>query len=290
MTDWQISHRTGYLYPTPAQRALHLAWLKPRETPAQTVREYALHCDPPPDTLRWHTDTYANAYCFIEHLGAHTQFALTSRFTVSCTAGDWRQQTANQAPWEQALPGPRDAEGYEFTLNEHPPELLTRLLDYARPSFPPGRPLGEAVLDLNSRIHADFDYVTGATDVTTPLKTVLDTRRGVCQDFAGVATGCLRALGLPARYVSGYVEPVVGGQSAIGASHAWAAVRNAAGHWLGFDPTNAVIAGDGHIVLAIGRRYTDCPPLKGIIYGGGSAAPEVAVEVIRCDSPNPTSA
>jgi transglutaminase-like putative cysteine protease len=282
MAEWQITHRTSYRYPNPAHRALHLAWLKPRDDESQTLRNFALECRPQADELLWHTDGYGNAYCFIEHLTPHGDFSIVSRATVSCREFDWTG-TAGRSPWEQARPGPKDVQGCEFTLSEHAPELLARLRDYASPSFPPGRPLGEAVLELSDRIHDDFAYVSGSTSIATPLETVLDNRRGVCQDFAGVAIGCLRSLGLSARYVSGYVEPVVGGQSAIGASHAWAAVRDADGRWLDIDPTNATVARGGHITLAWGRRYADCPPLKGIIYGGGKAIPEVAVEVTRLD-------
>lgn len=280
MTDWQITHRTRYHYPSPAQRALHLAWLKPREHEGQTLRTFTLECLPEADGLRWHSDAYGNAYCFIEHLVPHEDFSVTSRATVACREYDWTE-TAGRTPWEHARAAPGDVEGCEFTLSGHAPSLLDRLRDYASPSFQPGRPLSEAVLELGDRIKQDFAYVSGATNVATPLQTVLDNRRGVCQDFAGVAIGCLRALGLAARYVSGYVEPVIGGQSAIGASHAWAAVRDADGRWLDFDPTNATVARGGHITLAWGRRYSDCPPLKGVIYGGGKAAPEVAVEVTR---------
>lgn len=280
MAAWQIIHSTHYRYPGPADRALHLAWLKPRDDETQSLREFSLECRPEADELIWHTDAYGNAYCFIEHLTPHEQFSIVGRSIVNCHEFDWTESAGN-SPWERARPGPRDVVGSEFTLSEHTPELLERLRDYALPSFAAGRPLGQAILELSERIHDDFAYVSGSTDVATPLETVFENRRGVCQDFAGIAIGCLRALGLPARYVSGYVEPVIGGQSAIGASHAWAAARDTDGRWLDFDPTNATVAHGGHITLAWGRRYADCPPLKGLIYGGGSASPEVAVEVTR---------
>ena len=283
MAEWQITHRTRYRYPSQASRALHLAWLKPRDDESQTLRSFALDCQPQADELLWHTDSYGNAYCFIEHLSPHEDFAIVSHATVSCREFDWTGTDGRRA-WNQARPGPKDVQGCEFTLSEHTPKLLAKLRDYASPSFPTGRPLGEAVLELGDRIHRDFAYVSGSTNIATPLETVFENRRGVCQDFAGIAIACLRSLGLPARYVSGYVEPIVGGQSAIGASHAWAAVRDADGRWLDFDPTNATAARSGHITLAWGRRYADCPPLKGVVYGGGKASPEVAVEVTRIDA------
>ena len=280
MATWQIVHTTCYAYPAPARRALHLAWLQPRATAWQTLLAFELRCEPAASEMLWHADLYANPFCFMEHLGAHDSFTVTSRAQVRVADAGWPPD-AGRHPWEQAVSDGQDPEGCEFALSDHTPELLARLRDYALPSFTPGRPLADAVLDLNRRIHQDFAYVSGATDVDTPLATVLDTRRGVCQDFAGVAIGCLRALGLPARYVSGYVEPVIGGQSAIGASHAWAAVRDAQGRWLDFDPTNDAVPQGGHITLAWGRGYADCPPLKGILYGGGAAVPQVAVEVTR---------
>jgi transglutaminase-like putative cysteine protease len=154
---------------------------------------------------------------------------------------------------------------------------------YAAPSFAPARPILDAVLDLTHRIHADFEYRPGATSVTTPALEVLARRHGVCQDFAHLELACLRALGLPARYVSGYLHThrTPGAARLVGAdaSHAWVSVWCGEAGWIDVDPTNDLVAGDQHLTLAWGRDYADVAPIKGVILGGGEHSVEVAVEV-----------
>ncbi len=140
----------------------------------------------------------------------------------------------------------------------------------AAPSFPPGRPIVEATADLCTRLHRSFDYDPAFTEVSTPLAAVLDGRRGVCQDFAHLAVGCLRSLGLAARYVSGYLETSRRpGAVTVGAdaSHAWCAVWTGAGGWIDFDPTNGRIPADGHATVAWGRDYGDVTPVRGVVIG-----------------------
>jgi len=160
--------------------------------------------------------------------------------------------------------------------------------DYARASFPPGRPLLEAVRDLTRRIHQEFRYDPGFTTIVTPLAEVLAHRRGVCQDFAHLQIACLRSLGLPARYVSGYLEtlPPPGKAKLQGAdaSHAWVSVYDPEQGWTDFDPTNDQLVGEQHITTAWGRDYGDVTPLKGIIFGGGEHTLEVAVDVERLET------
>ena len=155
--------------------------------------------------------------------------------------------------------------------------------EYAAPSFPLGRPLLEAMADLNRRIHQEFTYDPHFTTVATPLNQVLTEQRGVCQDFAHLAMACLRAWGLAARYVSGYLEtlPPPGQPRLIGAdaSHAWLAVYVPGVGWAEFDPTNDCMPGEQHITLAWGRDYGDVAPLKGVMTGGGSHSLEVSVDV-----------
>jgi transglutaminase-like putative cysteine protease len=156
-----------------------------------------------------------------------------------------------------------------------------RLAAYARPSFAPGRPVLEAARELVHRIHADFTYDPHATTIATPLVEVLERRRGVCQDFAHLAIGCLRSLRLPARYVSGYLltHPPPGQPKLVGAdaSHAWFAVFVPGAGWFDFDPTNDLVPADEHVSVAVGRDYDDVTPLRGVIQGGG--AHEVTVQV-----------
>ena len=193
--------------------------------------------------------------------------------------------------WQQArrrLSEPADAEtldAVQFCLDSPLVRAEAALGEYAAGSFAPGRPLTDAVADLMARIHADFAYDPTATDVTTPPLDVLRRRRGVCQDFAHLAIGCLRSLGLAARYVSGYLETVPPpGQAKLAgadASHAWLQVYLPDVGWQDWDPTNNLQPTDRHVVTAWGRDYGDVPPLKGIIYGGGEThSIEVQVDVI----------
>lgn len=152
-----------------------------------------------------------------------------------------------------------------------------------------GRPLLDAARDLTRRIYQDFTYDPHFTTVATPLDQVLENRRGVCQDFAHLAIGCLRSMGLAARYISGYLEtiPPPGQPRMEGAdaSHAWLAVYLPTLGWVEFDPTNDCMPGEQHITLAWGRDYGDVVPLKGIMSGGGSHELEVGVDVKRSGSP-----
>ena len=181
-------------------------------------------------------------------------------------------------------PRAADPTWVEWTL---PSALVPLGRDYAAfaaSSFPAGRPLLDAALDLTHRIHTGFTYDTEATSIATPVAEVLATRRGVCQDFAHLMLACLRSLGLPARYVSGYLEttPPAGQPRLRGAdaSHAWCAVHDPALGWLDCDPTNGCLVGERHVTLAWGRDYADVSPVTGIVLGGGAHGVGVAVDVI----------
>jgi len=192
------------------------------------------------------------------------------------------------AAWLMAAPDPAAIEAREFVLDSPLVATSAALAAFAAPAFPVGRPLLEAVLDLNSAIQREFTYDPGFTTVATPLSEVLTLRCGVCQDFAHLAIGCLRSLGVPARYVSGYVEsvPPPGGSRLRGAdaSHAWFAVYIPDVGWVDLDPTNDQLVTTQHVTTAWGRDYADVTPLKGVIFGGGSHSLEVEVDVTRCTS------
>ena len=155
---------------------------------------------------------------------------------------------------------------------------------YASRSFTHGRPWLEAVIELMHRIHADFEFEPGATTVSTSVDEVLSQRRGVCQDFAHLMLACLRAHGLPARYVSGYLltEPPPGMARLMGvdASHAWIAAYSPQHGWVEFDPTNDQLADQRYITLTWGADFADVVPLRGVIYGGGDQLMDVEVSVI----------
>jgi transglutaminase-like putative cysteine protease len=175
----------------------------------------------------------------------------------------------------------------EFALDLDPPEITDGVREYAAPSFAAGRPLIEVLRDLGSRIHADFTYRSGSTTVSTGVNEMLAARAGVCQDFARLAIACLRANGLAASYVSGYLatDPPPGKDRMVGidATHAWAAVWTPDNRWRGLDPTNDQLIDERYIIVGRGRDYADVPPLRGIIYTNSeNSVIDVAVDVVPC--------
>jgi transglutaminase-like putative cysteine protease len=179
---------------------------------------------------------------------------------------------------------PEGTDAYQFVFDSIRVSAKPELALYARESFSPGRPLLEAVFDLTTRIHQDFRFDPKATEVTTPVETFFEKRRGVCQDFSHLQIACMRSLGLPARYVSGYLRtlPPAGGTRLVGAdaSHAWCAAWCPGFGWVDFDPTNNCVPSDGHITLAWGRDYSDVSPIRGVLLGGAKHSLKVGVDVM----------
>jgi transglutaminase-like putative cysteine protease len=194
-------------------------------------------------------------------------------------------------PWEVARAmlrsdlTPAGLEAMEFTWASTLVPLFAEVEDFARESFGPGRPLLDAAADLNRRIHDEFEYKPLVTTVSTPIREVLATRRGVCQDFAHLMIAAVRSMGLAARYVSGYLLTHRPGNSprlvGADASHAWVSVFLPGYGWADLDPTNGTMPGDEHITLAWGRDYSDVSPLRGVILGGGNQSLTVAVDVAQ---------
>jgi transglutaminase-like putative cysteine protease len=219
----------------------------------------------------------------------HRTLTVTARSTVEVTPREGPSPDHTPA-WEtirDTLRHDRSAavlEAYQYLFDSPHITCSARLRHYAAPSFRPGQPLFGAVFDLTRRIHTDFTYDPQATSVSTPLHDVLRARRGVCQDFAQVQIGCLRTLGLAARYVSGYLvtQPPPGEPRLVGAdaSHAWVSVYCPGYGWIDVDPTNNVLPSERHITVALGRDYSDVSPIKGILLGGGQHTMRVAVDVV----------
>jgi transglutaminase-like putative cysteine protease len=174
----------------------------------------------------------------------------------------------------------------EFMFDSPMVKANQALREYAEPSFSPNQTLLSSVMNLTQRIYQDFKYSPQSTTVATPLSEVLAKKQGVCQDFAHLQIGCLRAMGYPAKYVSGYIEtlPAPGKVKLVGtdASHAWISVYSPSEGWVEFDPTNNCVAADQHIITAWGRDYFDVTPLRGIIFGGGEKPVlTISVDVAR---------
>jgi transglutaminase-like putative cysteine protease len=285
---YNIIHRTVYQYSAPVTVSHHAARVEPRILPQQATERFALHIDPAPALQKTRTDYFGNrVWGFaIQEIHNRLEVTATSRVTVAPVTAP---ALALSPPWEKVVElfsdpvSPEVVEPYQFVFDSPLLHVSAELADYARPSFAPETPLLVAVADLNRRIFKDFKYDPVATTVATPLEEVLAKRRGVCQDFAHLAIAAVRSLGIPARYVSGYLRtrPPEGKKRLVGAdaSHAWFSVFCPSTGWLDFDPTNSVLPAEEHITLAYGRDYTDVSPVTGVITGGGSHRVGVSVDV-----------
>jgi transglutaminase-like putative cysteine protease len=287
---YDITHRTTYGYGSDVSVSHHLAHLQPRELRSQQVTGFKLSVEPAPVVSSERVDYYGNTTNFFSIGSPHDRLVVTARSRVSVTAPllpeasrtpAW-QQVRDRCASDRLTP---DSEMGEFRFDS--PNIVRRqiLADYTAASFTKDRPLIDAVVDFNARIFRDFKFDPRATTVATPVEEVFKKRRGVCQDFAHLAIACLRSLGLPARYVSGYLEtlPPPGKPRLIGAdaSHAWFSVWCSGFGWIDADPTNNVLPGDRHITVAWGRDFSDVSPLRGLVVGGSGHSLGVSVDVAR---------
>ena len=293
----RITHDTRYEYEPAVQTALHVAHLVPPPTRCQERAESRLEVDPTPATLTETLDIYRNVRAFFEVDAAHDHLHVRATSLVNTWAPE---PVDSQLGWDavqDAFVYRRGAQWHpaaEFiypSIHVHPGALFA---DYARPSFAPGRPLIDAARELMQRVHAEFTYRADSTEINTPAAVALERRMGVCQDFSHVMLACLRSLGLPARYVSGYLltQPPPGMPRLVGsdASHAWVSVflpdvaARAGGHgWYDLDPTNCRDGwgspGEDFIRLAVGRDYADISPMRGVLHGSGKHKLDVGVTV-----------
>jgi transglutaminase-like putative cysteine protease/uncharacterized alpha-E superfamily protein len=287
--SYRVSHRTTYEYSGPVEQSYNEAHLRPRATDRQHCDFHSLDIDPEPTSRSEYVDSFGNTVTTFMVEGGFERLSVTATSDVTVYPAP---PPPPSLPWESAQwlldidrqAGSRDARQYRAPSRLVPasPELA----EYALPSFGAGRPLVDAVVDLAGRIHRDFVYEPGFTSVTTPLLDVFEHRRGVCQDFAHLAVGCVRSIGLAARYVSGYIEtiPPVGQPHLLGAdaSHAWFSVYVPGWGWIDVDPTNDQLVSDSYVTTAWGRDYWDVSPLRGSVEGGGSShTMDVAVDVTR---------
>jgi transglutaminase-like putative cysteine protease len=290
---YSVTHTTRYRYSAPVSTCHNVGRLRLRKTPQQNCTRSQLIIDPAPAVSHQWQDLFGNQLDFFSIQQPHSELTVTARSEVNVVSPGTLLDRAFPTAWEQVRDYLRTAsddvqalEARQFVLESDFVVFSPQASEYSAASFSAGRPLLEAVEDLMRRIHRDFTYDPGFSDIATPLADVLAHRKGVCQDFAHLAIACLRSNGLAARYVSGYLEtiPPPGSQRLVGsdASHAWFSVFVPYQGWVDFDPTNDQIPADRHITAAWGRDYADAAPLKGVLFGGGeSHALEVAVDVVR---------
>jgi len=293
---FRVKHTTVYEYAEAVTVSHHAARLVPLSSASQVREKFHLEIAPAPAVRKTRTDYFGNQVCFFSIQEIHRQLEVTAASLVAVNARP-APKLDDSPPWDRVAslfrdpvsPGITDV--YQFSFNSPMLTNSPALADYARPSFAPGTPWLVAVEDLNRRIHRDFKYDPVATNVATPLKEVFEKRRGVCQDFAHVGIACLRSLGLPARYVSGYLRtrPPEGQPRLVGAdaSHAWFSVYCPEIGWVDFDPTNDLIPAGEHLRVAVGRDYGDVSPVSGIITGGGEHHVRVSVDVEAAEPDDP---
>jgi transglutaminase-like putative cysteine protease len=284
----RVVHRTAYRYGDAASTSHHEAHLAPRDGEGQRTISHDLQIAPHPSVRRERMDYFGNRAVHFSIREAHRSLEVIATSVVELDRLTSPLLSASPA-WELVRERVRSdrrrdvLDAYAFTFESTHVKNSPALRDYAAPSFREGRPVLEVVRDLTTRIHADFTYDLEATDVSTPVSEVLRRRRGVCQDFAHLQIGCLRAFGLPGRYVSGYLltRPPPGRPRLVGAdaSHAWIGTFVPDFGWVDFDPTNDLLPSDEHVTVAHGRDFADVPPVKGVILGGGKHEVQVSVDV-----------
>ena len=276
---YQIEHVSRYLYSQPVTQCSMSLCLRPSERMGQRLLDFAVRTEPDA-TLSEHTDPFGNTKHLMHVHAEHDSLAIAARSVV---------RTAAPPPLPDTLePGAWDAIARWKTSMEH--WHLTRPSAYVRPSPSLNEyvarhaiarrpdPLS-SLLTLNETVHHSFEYVPGATSAVSPIEHILETRRGVCQDYAHVMIAIARSWGIPTRYVSGYVAATdVGGIAAKhSATHAWVECLLPGLGWTGFDPTNRALTGPGHVRVAAGRDYRDVSPTRGVFVGGGQSLLQVTV-------------
>jgi len=290
--NYNIIHRTLYEYAAPVSVSHHVARLEPRITAFQSRESFSLRIFPEPTLRKARTDYFGNQLCVFSLQEVHSKLEIitSSRVTVKV---EKPLQPESMAAWESVAEMFRDpvspevVEPYQFVFDSPQVRASQELSDYVRESFGPDTPLIAGARDLTERIHKDFKFDTRATTVATPLEEVWEKRRGVCQDFAHLGIACLRSIGLPSRYVSGYLRtrPPEGKPRLVGvdASHAWFSIYSPGTGWVDFDPTNNVQPAEEHITVAYGRDFGDVSPVAGILTGGGRHDVKVSVDVEPLD-------
>jgi transglutaminase-like putative cysteine protease len=289
---FSIEHTTKYKYHELVSLCHNIATLTPRNTNDQICKAFNIIISPLPEILEEYIDFFGNRFFYFVVEKEHEELTVTVKSEV---AKMYRADVLKNYPtqsWEsvKAMLDDSNGEFMEEKQFSNPTEITIATHEikiYAEQSFTPGKPLYEAVYDLIKRIYADFTFTPGFTTISTPLSVVMKERKGVCQDFAHLAISCIHAIGLPARYVSGYLETLAppGKEKLTGvdASHAWIAAFIPGMGWVDFDPTNNQLANEQYITIGWGRDYFDVIPLKGVIMSSNPHELTVSVDVKRME-------
>lgn len=286
---YRIVHQTRYTYQSLVTLSRQYLHMTPRSFPHQQTETHQIWTDPNEDDGSVGVDYFGNLTRHLTITAPHKILLVHAESTVRLTPRPTRAQIKGTLAWENVrnmmhhVQNSAIQEACRYLYASPHVPCSRELEDYARVSYPPGRPQLDAALDLTRRIFDEFEFDDKATEISTPLEEVLKGRRGVCQDFAHLMIGCLRSLGLAARYVSGYIltHPPAGQPRMIGAdaSHAWVSVFCPGVGWVDFDPTNRCLVQCEHITLGWGRDFSDVTPMRGVVLGGGRQGLQVNVTV-----------
>ncbi|HEV7814094.1 MAG TPA: transglutaminase family protein [Janthinobacterium sp.] len=286
---YRVVHETRYAYQNAVSLSQQYLHMSPRSFAYQQTEAHVISVEPAAEDSSEGRDYFGNLTRHIGIAAPHSSLLVRAESTVLLYPRPSLEQLHDSLPWERVrerMALDRSAatlEACHYLYASPHVSLSPDLADYALACFTPDRPLLEAALDLTRVIYADFEFDGGATDISTPLEQVLAGRRGVCQDFAQLMIGCLRSIGLPARYMSGYIltHPAEGQPRLAGAdaSHAWVAVFCPDLGWIDFDPTNRCLVQEEHITTGWGRDFSDVTPMRGIVLGGGEQELVVSVTV-----------
>jgi transglutaminase-like putative cysteine protease len=295
---YRVRHETSYQYAADVVHSHHLLHLVPRPTPYQECVEHELSVTPESHRRVDALDAFGNPLIRIELAQPHRELKVVSQMQIEVHVRP-AVSPETTMPWEKvrdsfayrgAWPSRDQLEAARFRHESPHVRLKQSFTDYSAKCFPQGRPVLACAEALSTMLHTDIQYVPGVTTVSTSPTEVVETRRGVCQDFAHLMISCLRSRGLPARYVSGYLRTnatqAEDGEKLVGdaASHAWVAVWSPPYGWIEFDPTNGCFAGTDHIAVAWGRDFGDVSPLRGVILGGADHKLSVTVLVEPVES------
>ncbi len=285
---YRVRHLTRYTYEDAVELSGHMLHVSPRPLPIQSVQQARIVARPAAMRTTTGLDHFGNqvTWLFLQTPHQHFEVIADSLVTVGFPAPPPAQQTP---PWEQVVAqaregGPGAWDAAEFIFDSPHAAADQSAGDYVTPFFTPGRPILSALLALNEGINRDFKFKADVTGISTTVAQVVKLRAGVCQDFTHMMISGLRCLGLPARYVSGYIrtKPPPGATTRLGSdqSHAWVGAWMGREHgWVDLDPTNNLVVHDEHVVLAWGRDFSDISPVRGIILGGGKHKLKVAVDL-----------
>lgn len=292
---YNIYHKTSFKYQSQVSFSHNIARLKPKDFPCQKLLEFSMEVEPAVYESHEFLDIFGNTNTHMLIREPHQTLSVIGRSKVEISEEliEKRIQSLkeNSMTYTQAMQrlsqfNAQDLEAKQFLFESKLiPNASQAIKQYALESFHDDRDIFEATHEFMGRIFHDFEFLSGFSDVTTPVEKIFEAKKGVCQDFAQFAISALRTIGLPAKYMSGYIEtlPPEGEEKLFGvdASHAWFAVYIPNAGWAEFDPTNNIIPKEQHILLGSGRDYHDISPLKGVVVSSGNSKLSVMVDVRR---------